>query len=369
VELVTGMKDVVVIGEGMIELSRADGAAESWVLRSGGDALNVAVYMARLGARVSFLTALGDDMMSRSMRAEWAAESLDMSMVLTVTGRQPGLYMIETDASGERSFHYWRENSAARAMFSADGIDAALERASTAACLYLSGITLSIFADEHRARLVRLCEDVARAGGTVAFDPNYRLRGWASAEAARAAIAAIAPFVNIVLPTLADETMLYGDTTVEACVERWMSLGIGEIAVKLGAEGVATHADGSTQIISGDLNPLPRDTTGAGDAFNAAYLCARLEGYCPSDSAHRGNRLASAVIRHSGAIIVKDARRCRTMLGEAHKRQAGRMEFGVIADPEVRAFFAKLSPINNVAKITTPMLVMHGANDALDPVT
>lgn len=49
-------------------------------------------------------------------------------------------------------------------------------------------------------------------------------------------------------------------------------------------------------------------------------------------------------------------------------KAADKLEFGDIADPKVRAFFAKLSPINNVAKITTPMLVMHGANDPRDPV-
>lgn len=50
-------------------------------------------------------------------------------------------------------------------------------------------------------------------------------------------------------------------------------------------------------------------------------------------------------------------------------KAADKLEFGDIADPAVRAFFAKLSPINNVAKITKPMLVMHGANDPRDPVT
>ena len=49
-------------------------------------------------------------------------------------------------------------------------------------------------------------------------------------------------------------------------------------------------------------------------------------------------------------------------------KAADKLEFGDIADPKVRAFFAKLSPINNVAKIKTPMLVMHGANDPRDPV-
>lgn len=50
-------------------------------------------------------------------------------------------------------------------------------------------------------------------------------------------------------------------------------------------------------------------------------------------------------------------------------KAADKLEFGDIADPKVRAFFARLSPINNVARIKTPMLVMHGANDPRDPVT
>lgn len=50
-------------------------------------------------------------------------------------------------------------------------------------------------------------------------------------------------------------------------------------------------------------------------------------------------------------------------------KASDRLEFGDIADPKVRAFYAKLSPINNVAKIRTPLLVMHGANDPRDPVT
>lgn len=50
-------------------------------------------------------------------------------------------------------------------------------------------------------------------------------------------------------------------------------------------------------------------------------------------------------------------------------KAADKLEFGDIADPKVRAFFAKLSPINNVDKIRTPMMVLHGANDPRDPVS
>ncbi len=50
-------------------------------------------------------------------------------------------------------------------------------------------------------------------------------------------------------------------------------------------------------------------------------------------------------------------------------KASDRIEFGDISDPKVRSFFAKLSPINNAAKIKTPLMVLHGANDLRDPVT
>lgn len=50
-------------------------------------------------------------------------------------------------------------------------------------------------------------------------------------------------------------------------------------------------------------------------------------------------------------------------------KASDRLEYGDIDDPDDRKFFASISPINNVAKIKTPLLVEHGANDPRDPVT
>lgn len=50
-------------------------------------------------------------------------------------------------------------------------------------------------------------------------------------------------------------------------------------------------------------------------------------------------------------------------------KASDRVEYGDIDDPADRAFFASISPINNAAKIKTPLLVQHGANDPQDPVT
>lgn len=296
---------VVAVGECMLELSQGFAGGESWRLRYGGDTLNAAVYMARLGEKVAYLTALGSDRYSQLMRDGWAGEGIDTSLVLTHPSRLPGLYLIETDDHGERRFHYWREQSAARGLFECDGVSAALTAAESAELIYLSGITLSLFDDAGLTRLMGLCNAVRRRGGQVAFDPNYRPRGWSSPDAARAAMAAIAPLVTIALPTYDDEILLHGDTSPEASIARWKAFGVPEIALKRGPDGAIIVKDGEKSFVHTTPNASPRDTTGAGDAFNGAYLAARRSGADPITAAGIGNRLASAVISQPGAIIPK----------------------------------------------------------------
>jgi len=291
---------VASIGECMIEFSAArDGL---FARGFGGDTLNTAVYLSRLGIDTSYVTALGDDALSEAMLAAWRAEGIRTDEVLRVPGRVPGLYMIERDARGERSFLYWRDRAPAREFFDrAD--DAALDRLSRFDWLYLSGISLSLYGETGRARLRELLAAVRRNGGRIAFDGNYRPRGWSDAESARRAFNAILPLVDLALPTLEDEQALFGDAEAGACVARLKAHGVGEIVVKRGPLGCRIEA--------GDIPPpkivQPVDTTAAGDSFNAAYLAARILGVAPEEAARAGHRLASAVIMAPGAVIAREA--------------------------------------------------------------
>ena len=95
------MARVASIGECMIELSPAAGGLLS---RSyGGDTLNTAVYLARLGVAVDYVTALGDDPWSDEMLGAWQAEGVGTDLVVRVPGRLPGLYLISTDDDGQRA--------------------------------------------------------------------------------------------------------------------------------------------------------------------------------------------------------------------------------------------------------------------------
>lgn len=93
------MSRIACIGECMIELrEEADGRLSRGY---GGDTLNTAVYLARLGGRVDYVTALGDDPWSDEMIAGWQSEGIRTNLVLRLPECLPGLYVIQTDASGE----------------------------------------------------------------------------------------------------------------------------------------------------------------------------------------------------------------------------------------------------------------------------
>jgi 2-dehydro-3-deoxygluconokinase len=248
---------------------------------------------------VTFVTALGEDPFSRDLRVAWVGEGLAEAGLLTGPARNVGLYAISVDDRGERSFAYWRGESAARGMFDLDGMASVLEAAEGADLIVYSLITLAILPPAGREALWAFCRRARARGAKVAFDGNYRPRLWSSvAEAAAARDAALA-VCDIGLPTLEDEVSLSGAAAAEDVAARWRAAGVGEVVVKLGARGcLAPH--GAT--ISPPLLVTPVDTSGAGDAFNAGYLAARLAGAGLGEASMAGHSLAAWVIGRHGAI-------------------------------------------------------------------
>lgn len=292
--------NVTVIGEAMLELSR--GSGDSWNLRYGGDVINTAIHLARSGDTVRLASALGADPMSAELCAAWEAEGVDTSLVLRAADRLPGLYAIETDATGERSFHYWRGEAAARRMFDLPGSAEMVARAAQSDLLYFSLITLAILPDAGREALLDLCANVRANGGKVAFDGNYRARLWSDAATAchwRDRAIAVS---DMGLPTLADEVEMGAADDAQDAAARWGAGEGREVVVKLGGDGC---------LVDGTIVPIPQmvpviDSSGAGDAFNGGYLHARLAGATPVDAALAGHRLAGWNIGRRGAIPARD---------------------------------------------------------------
>jgi len=294
---------VACIGECMIELSPA--GERTLQLAYAGDVCNTAVALARLARGtevvVQFVTRLGDEQHSDAMLDEWRAEGIDTALVDRLPGRAPGLYLIELDERGERSFSYYRSESPARELL-ADDEHAAMLRAGLGGAdwVFLSAVTLSLLSASAHERLLALLDHLRANATRVVLDTNYRPRGWPDADTARRRIADVLARCDLALPTLDDERTLFGDRDLAACLERLS--GVPEVAVKLGADGACVAWAGRSERVPPVADVEIVDSTGAGDAFDAAYLHARLTGADLPAAAAAGNALAAATLGHRGAI-------------------------------------------------------------------
>ncbi len=311
------------IGECMVELARS--SDKVYGLAFGGDTFNTAVYLARAGIPVGYATALGDDPYSAGIVSQARAEGIATDAITICPGRMPGLYMIETAANGERTFYYWRDRSPARELFDAPPTPALATAIANAPLLYLSGITLSLYADAALDRLATLLAAARQRGSRIAIDGNYRPRGWSNdPERARRVMSRFWRLADTALPTFDDEAALWGDSAPEATLERLTGFGVTECVVKLGADGAIVAGKGQPAARIAVPEPVePIDTTAAGDSFNAAYLAARIRADSPEAATLAGHRLAATVIRHRGAIAPLAATRLVLGVGAAGARQPG----------------------------------------------
>lgn len=296
------MTRFLAIGECMIELSPTENGG-LWRQGIAGDTLNTAWYArARLPAdwRVDYATRLGEDRFSAAILGFLAQNGLGTDHISRDPTRGPGLYAISLQG-GERSFTYWRNESAARGL----GEDrAALDLAMAGAALvFVSGITVAILPPSGRENLLAALNHARHQGALIAFDPNIRPRLWENPDSARHWITRFAAAASIVLPSFDDEAACFGDTQPEATRARYLAAGVSEVVVKNGGGAVLWALAQEQGTMTGLPRVTPIDTTGAGDSFNGAYLAARLQGRPVTAAIAEGHALASRVVGHHGALI------------------------------------------------------------------
>jgi 2-dehydro-3-deoxygluconokinase len=297
------MTRVASIGECMIELRQAPGGLYSRGF--GGDTLNTAVYLARLGVETDYITALGNDALSDEMIGGWQAEGVGTAKVPRLKGKLPGIYLIETSEGGERRFFHWRDSAAARRLMDLPETDDILKSLAGYDIVYFSAITLSIFNPEGREKLLGALRRARGRGARIVFDTNFRARGWRDREDARAAFEGAFATSDIVLASTEDMLPVYPDETDEQLIQH---VGSTEAILKLLDPGSIVRFEG----VLHEVTPEPVtnavvDTTAAGDSFAAAYIAARLRGVDPVEAARAGHRLAGVVVCYPGAIIPRSA--------------------------------------------------------------
>ncbi len=298
-------KRSICIGEASVEFAR--GADGRFTQQCGGDTFNTAIYLARDGIPTAFASALGDDPYSDTVVALAEAEGVATDMILRCPGRLPGLRLIGSAPQGTQQatrIDSWQEAAPARELFELPNWGRIAESLTAAQLIFFTGITLSLYSNVGIGRLLAAVELARQQGALVAFDPNFRPRGWKGDLArTRTVFAEALKRVDIALPAYDDEAVLWGDPSPEATIERLQAFGITEIVVKNGPNSALVAVSGQNQAVPVPDVVVPVDPTAAGDAFNAGYLAARLSGCGPAEAVNTAHKLAGNVIRHPGALV------------------------------------------------------------------
>jgi 2-dehydro-3-deoxygluconokinase len=293
------------IGECMIEIvRRSDGVT---AFGYAGDTLNTSVYLARLGLRPTYVTALGMDPFSEAMLEFWCTEGIGTDLVVRRPDRLPGLYIVTTDAAGERKFHYWRHDSAARTLFAQPEDAAQLTALDGFPLLYWSGISLAILSPPARENLLETMARRRATGGRVIFDTNFRSRLWPDLAVARTAYSDALAQADLVFTSLVDEAPIFGGDE-NSLIARQRGSGVEELVIKNERPGSRIIIAGEGVDLTVEAPPVAEviDTTAAGDSFAAAYIAARSRGRDAKAAALAGHRLAGAVCGVRGAILPRE---------------------------------------------------------------
>ena len=290
--------DLLCMGEPMLEFNQLPplpNGARHYLEGHGGDTSNAATAAARHGARVGYITALGDDMPGDSFMALWAREGVDTSTVIRTDRWLTGVYFVTHDEDGHHFLHY-RANSAASMYVPADLPKTAI---AGARMFYVSGISQGI--STTAADAVFAAIDIARRNGTmVAYDTNYRPRLWPPARAAAVMHAAIAQ-ADYALPGVEDVQTLTGLTDPDAILDFYLRLGPTVVVLKMGESGAYLATPEHRVRIPPHVVQVV-DATGAGDAFCGCFLARILAGDSPEPAAHYANVAAALKCTSYGAV-------------------------------------------------------------------
>ncbi|CAN5828996.1 sugar kinase [soil metagenome] len=309
-----GPAEVVTLGECMasfVALERgplADTARHMRTTVAGAEA-NVAVGLSRLDHRAAYIGRVGDDGLGRMIMRTLRGEGVDVRELRVDSDSATGIMIRELRDLGPAEIVYWRAGSAG-SQLSADDGEAAAELFDGARWLHLTGITPALFPTAAEAVEAALARAEA-LGLTRSLDVNMRRRLWSEAEA-RPVLAAIASRCEVVLGGL-DEVALItglddpggtGALDPEAAADAVLAMGPAAVVVKLGADGALERrrtVDGPvTERAAALAVAQVHDPVGAGDAFTAGYIAARLEGRSTAEALRMANACGAAAVSSVG---------------------------------------------------------------------
>jgi sugar/nucleoside kinase (ribokinase family) len=302
-----------------------DCLAQKLAIGCGGVGANCAFGLARWGVATRLLGCVGRDIFSEYVLKILRASNVDTRSVQRTTAAMTGMFYINVTPDGERTFFGGR---GANAMLRLPHRGAAFTKRAFAAHIAGHG-----FLDRGPARVAKhLIKTIHAGGGWVSLDV-----GMEPSKAIPQKILQMARSVDILLVSLDEAAALTGTSDPFKAFGALRKAGAHEVVLKVGRRGCMI-SENDRPVLVPSFAVRARDSTGAGDAFVAAFLQARLGGWSAIESAIAANAAGALATTVIGAgenlpgqgevTALLSAQRLKGKWDEARKRVLGRLRQG-----------------------------------------
>lgn len=266
------------------------------VLSGGGSAANTAAALSRLGFPTKFVGTVGADAYGAEAVASLARAGVDIDAVSVSTNGVTVVVVVVVPPDGERLIYVWPPRGGAHLELDEDQ---AITAARSASWLHVSGIGLR--GEPAAGAMLTSMGEARAAGATVSLDLNLRLENWGWDSDFKKTIWAAVESCDVVFGGAIDE--LCPLAGVGDPIEAAASLAATAdrlVVGRLGAEGsIAQFGDRLSRADGFEVKVV--DTVGAGDAFDAGFIAARLRGDSVDDALRYANAVAALTIARPGA--------------------------------------------------------------------
>ena len=305
--------DILVPGLDPSEFSKETIRLDDFSYSTGGDAINEAVTLAKLGHEPILMTCLADDAMGKLLTDLGRSHGVNLDHVKTAKTHQTAVSIVCVHKDGERNFIV---NNGSDNEIGEETPDWDAAKSAGVFCVGSAygakGLTESLPAVLKKAKELGLttCVDVMIGSEYVGKE-------------AEADPAAFLRYADYVFPNLSEARWMTGETKADAMAEKLLGMGVGCAVLKDGENGCWLYRKGGGAILRKTFVPAVRcevvDTTGAGDNFLAGFAAGLLEGKTDEACAKLATATASASVRYLGAAGLKDRAEVEEIL--ASKRQ------------------------------------------------
>ena len=297
--------------EGMEETALQAGSspAESIRLGFGGDALNEAVTLRRLGAEVDLVSKIGHDGAGNLVLEFCRTVGLPTDRIARDENLSTSMNIVLIDRAGERRF-ITDPHSSLRALTLNDVLPQ-VDSLAPVVCF----ASLFVFPRFHAQAYETLFSAIKQRGCLLAADMTKRKNREKIGD-----LVEVWPNIDILFANAEEAGLLTESDTVAKMAQEFRASGVGCVVIKTGAAGCFVASRSFTGAVPGCVCRACVDTTGAGDNFAAAYLFAHAAGRTPEDCARFANASASICVEHLGATtheitLTESLERCRENYG------------------------------------------------------